>query len=83
MRANAAAWLLLKPKLANPATFVNSSSACSGVRPLTVMQPVTNRAWSFSISLRERQVPMARRKPSESAAEKPATSMAIFITCSW
>ena len=47
------------------------------------MQPVTNRAWSFSISLRERQVPMARRKPSESAAEKPATSMAIFITCSW
>ncbi len=26
---------------------------------------------------------MARRKPSKSAALKPATSMAIFITCSW
>ena len=47
------------------------------------MQPSTNRAWSFSISRVERQVPMARRKPSDSAALKPATSMAIFITCSW
>ena len=54
-----------------------------GVRPLRSMQPSTNRAWSFSISRVERQVPMARRKPSESAALKPATSMAIFITCSW
>jgi hypothetical protein len=33
--------------------------------------------------LDERQVPIALRKPSDSAALKPATSMAIFITCSW
>ena len=47
------------------------------------MQPSTNRAWSFSISRLERHVPIARRKPSDSAGEKPATSMAICITCSW
>jgi hypothetical protein len=47
------------------------------------MQPSTKRACSFSISRLERQVPIARRKPSDSAALKPATSMAIFITCSW
>ena len=47
------------------------------------MQPSTNWAWSFSISPFERQVPIARRNPSEPAGVKPATSIAIFITCSW
>ena len=47
------------------------------------MQPSTNWTWSFSISPFERHVPIARRNPSEPAGVKPATSIAIFITCSW
>ena len=47
------------------------------------MQPSKNWRWSFSISRLDRHVPIARRKPSDSAAEKPPTSMAIRITCSW
>ena len=31
----------------------------------------------------ERHVPIARRKPSDSAGVNPATSMAMRMTCSW
>jgi hypothetical protein len=47
------------------------------------MQPVENCLWSFSISLLERHVPIARRKPSDSAGVKPPTSIAMRMTCSW
>ena len=81
--ANAAAWLLAKPKLAKAETWRKSSSAISSVMPGWRMQPSWNCWWSFSISRFERHVPIARRNPSEAAGENPATSIAIRITCSW
>jgi hypothetical protein len=74
---------LAKPNEANAATWRNSSSAFSSLIPGWRSAPSTNRAWSFSISRDERHVPIARRKPSLSAAENPATSIAIRMTCSW
>ena len=74
---------LANPKLANAATWRNSSSAISSVMPGWRRQPSKNCRWSFSISRFERHVPIARRNPSDSAAVKPPTSMAIRMTCSW
>ena len=45
--------------------------------------PRRTARWSFSISRLERHVPIARRNPSDSAGENPATSMAMRMTCSW
>jgi hypothetical protein len=55
----------------------------SGVIPGWRRQPSKNCWWSFSISRLERQVPIARRKPSDSAGVNPPTSMAMRMICSW
>ncbi len=58
------------------------SSATSPVMPRSAM-PANSRSRIAAMRARDRFEPIAWRNVSDSAGVKPATSMAICMSCSW
>ena len=62
---------------------------CSQTRSATVAEtprsaaPARKRWWCSAIAASERLRLIARRSPSASEEEKPASAIATSITCSW